>query len=147
MYVGRFWVCKWGNLGAGMKDRCLGVMLPQVRLKWAQRRTTRRCAHTWCNGPQVHLSLNWGFSWKSGWSLFLFVVVVMPPFVLEDFRFTLKHWPPLLCLLTLICFIFYINIKSHAPIFHFLALKWKLKWKGSLFTMFDTQILSLLRES
>lgn len=135
---GGFWVCKWGNLGAGMKDRCLCVMLLQVCLEWAQWRRTRCCAHTWCNRPQVRLSLNPGFSWKSGRSFFLFVVVETPLFVLEDFRFPLNYWPPLLFLLTLICFTFYVNIKSLLPVFHFSALRWELEGNRFLFTMFDT---------
>lgn len=37
----------------------------QVCLEWALWQMTRCCAPTWCNAPQVHISLNLGFSGKS----------------------------------------------------------------------------------
>lgn len=45
-------------------------------------------------------------------------------------RFHLKYWPLLLRLLTIIYFIFYINIKSHLPLFPFFSFKMSQREKG-----------------
>lgn len=79
----------------------------------------------------------WTRAFMESWQIPLFVCCCDASLCFGRFWFPLKHWPPLLCHLTLICFIFYINIKSHHPIFPFFSI-WELEQKGFLLTMFDT---------
>lgn len=58
----------WSKWGDGEKKKKINESfcfvahtLLQVCLEWALWQMTRWCAPTWCNTPQVHISLNSGF--------------------------------------------------------------------------------------
>lgn len=79
---------KWGDGGGIEKTKkninesfCFAAHTRlQVCLEWAPWQMTPRCAPTWCNAPQVHISLNLGFHGSLPNFSFYYCFVAFPLF-------------------------------------------------------------------